>query len=104
MTMLPTEKMQHQNVTEGFRPMTSAIGAAIRAPINVPIESCVWLAEDRAKQYGRVTDHSYDETGSDVAEVSCAITVVLAKSVEEIWQLQETGDLTSIISEDEASH
>lgn len=39
MTMLPTAKMQHHNVTEGFRPMKSAMGAATRAPINVPIES-----------------------------------------------------------------
>lgn len=39
MTMLPTQKMQHQKVTLSLRPMKSAMGAAIRAPIKVPIES-----------------------------------------------------------------
>lgn len=36
---MPTMKMIHQNEMEGLRPIRSAMGAATRAPIKVPMES-----------------------------------------------------------------
>jgi hypothetical protein len=41
---MPTEKMQHQNMMEILRPTLSAIGAAIKAPNKVPIDSFKALA------------------------------------------------------------
>ena len=38
-TMTPTQKMMFQKTIEYLRPNLSAIGAAIRAPIKVPMES-----------------------------------------------------------------
>ena len=38
-TIRPTVKMQTQKLTDRRRPIRSAIGAAIRAPISVPMES-----------------------------------------------------------------
>jgi len=35
----PTEKIQHQKDIESFLPVQSAMGAAIRAPIRVPMDS-----------------------------------------------------------------
>jgi hypothetical protein len=37
--MKPTARIAHQKVTEILRPMRSAIGAAISAPVKVPMES-----------------------------------------------------------------
>ena len=38
-TVIPTQTITHQPLIDHLRPMRSAIGAAMRAPIRVPIDN-----------------------------------------------------------------
>lgn len=75
--------MIHQSVTLGRRPTLSAIGAAIRAPNRVPMESYICQLElDLVRQEPY---QSYDQSRPDVGEIVGTIRMLLAETLEEVW-------------------
>jgi len=87
--MLPTQKIPHQRVTLGFRPMISATGPAIRAPNNVPMESC-------KSQYALVavrimnTYQGDNQPSTDVAKVEGPVGMALTETLSKVWHFEET--------------
>src|SRR3954464_11656059 len=68
-TITPTQKMMFQKTMEYLRPNLSATGAAIKAPIKVPIDSyeiCQFMIDIIAED--NLTYQRYDQSGLPVAE------------------------------------
>ena len=88
--------MQHQTVTERRRPIRSAMGAAIKAPIRVPMES--YHVQMSRIRYWRVAYHSNNKTSSDIAEIVDTVRVPLPKATQEVGHGEEAGDLSRVIT------
>ena len=96
--MKPTAMIPHQMGTEILRPIRSAIGAATRAPINVPMESL------RASVQGigsiGTAYHRDDEPSSDITKVIFAcLGVELSESLQKVGHCQESRYFAGIVSE-----
>ena len=65
--MKPTARIAHQKTTDIFRPIRSAIGAATRAPIKVPMES--WRSLVAGRGSIRTNYHGDNKPSSDIAKV-----------------------------------
>lgn len=92
----PIDTTTHHIDTDIRRPSRSAMGAAISAPIRVPMESwpCLSLLNQRDTDK---TYQSHDQSFSHVVKVPRPVDV-LSKTGQEIRHFQESRDLTRIVT------
>ena len=91
--MTPTMKTTDQTVIENFRPIRSAMGATVRAPINVPIESCQISVGSIVSLHGE-TNQSDDQPRPHVTKCVCmTVCLKLAKTLEKVVHSKKARDL-----------